>query len=58
MGAFFITVFLISFLMVIVGVIEYAFISEKKERGLKLLIYGIIGLVIGFGSCFAIINIA
>jgi hypothetical protein len=44
--------------MVIVGFIEYAFISEKKERGLKLLIYGIIGLVIGFGSCFAIINIA
>jgi hypothetical protein len=55
MAAFFVTIFIVCFLMVIVGFVQYGFIKEKRESGLKLLLYGIIGLVIGFGTCFAII---
>jgi hypothetical protein len=45
----------ISAFLILIGFIQYIATDDKKESGLKLIFYGIIGLIIGFGSCFAMI---
>ena len=51
---FFITIVVGGF-MFLIGLIQLIFEKEKKENALKLMTYGLIGLIIGFGSCFAIL---
>lgn len=55
MGSFFLIIFLLSIVLIVVGFFQYVFSKENKESGLKILIYGIVGLIIGFGSCIAMI---
>lgn len=45
----------ISAFLILIGFIQYIATDDKKESGLKLIFYGIIGLIIGFGSFFAMI---
>ncbi len=51
---FFITILVCGF-MFLIGLIQLFVEKDKKENALKLMMYGLIGLIIGFGSCFAII---
>ena len=51
---FFITIVVCGF-MFLIGLIQLIVEKDKKENALKLMLYGLIGLIIGFGSCFAIV---
>lgn len=51
---FFITI-VGSGLMFLIGLIKLIVERDKKENALKLMMYGLIGLIIGFGTCFAMI---
>ncbi len=51
---FFITIVGCGF-MFLIGLIQLFVEKDKKENALKLMMYSLIGLIIGFGSCFAMI---
>jgi heme O synthase-like polyprenyltransferase len=51
---FFITIVGSGF-MFLIGLIQLMVEKDKKENALKLMMYSLIGLIIGFGSCFAMI---
>lgn len=51
---FFITIVGSGF-MFLLGLLQLIVEKDKKEDALKLMLYSLIGLIIGFGSCFALI---
>lgn len=55
MFMFFFIIIVGSGFMFLLGLLQLIVEKDKKEDALKLMLYSLIGLIIGFGSCFAII---
>ncbi|AWK06747.1 hypothetical protein HYN56_21945 [Flavobacterium crocinum] len=44
---------LASFIGFFIGLVRLIFVSEDKKTSLKIILYSVIGFVVGFGTCAA-----